>query len=61
MMSTPPSVSFVVTTATHSRIRPAVRFYVDADSLLELWDELVVPPPVREAWASWIEEHRRPA
>jgi hypothetical protein len=38
-----------------------VRFYVDADCLLELWDELVLPPAVREAWASWIQEHRRPA
>jgi hypothetical protein len=38
-----------------------VRFYIDAGSLLELWDELVLPTPVRQAWASWIEEHRRPA
>ena len=36
-----------------------VRFYVDGDHLLELWDELVLPPPVREAWAPWIEDHRR--
>jgi len=35
-----------------------VRFYVDAESLLELWDELVLPPAVRQAWAPWIEEHR---
>ena len=34
-----------------------VRFYVAADSLLELWNELVLPPAVREAWAPWIEEH----
>ena len=31
-----------------------VRFYVEADQLLELWDELVLPPAVREAWARWI-------
>lgn len=38
-----------------------VRFYVDADRLIELWDELVLPPPVRDAWAAWIEERRRAA
>jgi hypothetical protein len=31
-----------------------VRFYVDAEELLELWDELVLPPAVREAWKDWI-------
>jgi hypothetical protein len=36
-----------------------VRFYVDADHLLELWDELVLPPQVREAWMPWIEDRRR--
>src|SRR5438128_2614548 len=36
-----------------------VRFYIDAARLLELWGELVLPPPVREAWASWIEDRRR--
>ena len=35
-----------------------VRFYVDADRLLELWDELVLPPSVRQAWAGWIESRR---
>lgn len=35
-----------------------VRFFVDADRLLELWDELVLPPAVREAWAGWIERRR---
>src|SRR5579884_4314277 len=30
-----------------------VRFYVDEDHLLELWEELVLPPAVREAWAPW--------
>jgi hypothetical protein len=38
-----------------------VRFYVDADRLLELWDELALPPPVRQAWAGWIESRRRAA
>jgi hypothetical protein len=36
-----------------------VRLYVEADQLLELWDELVLPPPVRRAWTGWIERHRR--
>jgi hypothetical protein len=36
-----------------------VRFYVDADHLLELWDDLVLPPPVRRAWAEWVERYRR--
>ena len=34
-----------------------VRFYIDADRLLELWHELVLPPAVREAWAGWIDGH----
>ena len=38
-----------------------VRFYVDAEQLLELWDELVLPPSVRQAWAAWVEGHRRAA
>ena len=38
-----------------------VRFYVDAERLLELWDELVLPPAVREAWTSWIERRRHAA
>ncbi len=36
-----------------------VRFYVDADQLRELWDELVLPPAVRGAWADWLQRHRR--
>lgn len=35
-----------------------VRFYIDADELLELWDELVLPPPVRRAWGDWIRRRR---
>ena len=38
-----------------------VRFYVDADQLLDLWDELVLPPAVRRAWTDWIERRRREA
>ena len=35
-----------------------VRFYVDPEELLELWDELVLPPAVRRAWRDWIVRHR---
>lgn len=35
-----------------------VRFYVDADHLLDLWDDLVLPSPVRRAWTDWVERHR---
>jgi hypothetical protein len=38
-----------------------VRYYVDADQLRELFEELVLPPPVRRAWADWLERHRRAA
>jgi hypothetical protein len=38
-----------------------VRRYVDADQLLELWDQLVLPPPVRRAWADWFRRHRHVA
>jgi hypothetical protein len=31
-----------------------VRFYVEAEQLLDLCDELVLPPAVREAWAARI-------
>ena len=31
-----------------------VRFYIEADELRELFDELVLPPPVRRAWAGWL-------
>ncbi len=36
-----------------------VRFYIDADQLRELWDELVLPPAVRRAWADWLQRHCR--
>jgi len=35
-----------------------VRFFVEANLLLELWDELVLPPAVRRAWADWVRRHR---
>lgn len=35
-----------------------VRFYIDIDLLLDLWDELVLPHAVSSAWAGWLREHR---
>jgi hypothetical protein len=36
-----------------------VRFYIDPDQLAEVFDELVLPTSVREAWAGWLDRHRR--
>jgi len=36
-----------------------VRHYIDIDELLCLWDELVLPPYVRRAWAEWFRRHGR--
>ena len=36
-----------------------VRFYIDPDQLRELFDDLVLPPPVRRAWADWLERNAR--
>jgi len=35
-----------------------VRLYVNPDDLLELWDEMVLPPTVRQAWAGWFWRQR---
>jgi hypothetical protein len=35
-----------------------IRLYIDVDDLLDLWDELVLPPPVRRAWSPWFRRHR---
>ena len=35
-----------------------VRLYIDVDLLLEVWDELFLPRPVRAAWAGWFARHR---
>ena len=39
-------------------IEDDVKFYIDADQLVELWDELVLPPSVRKAWEDWFRRHR---
>jgi hypothetical protein len=36
-----------------------VRFYIDPDELADILDDLVLPAPVREAWAGWQDRHRR--
>ena len=36
-----------------------VRYYVDPDQLSDLFDELVLPPPVRRAWSDWLLRRRR--
>ncbi len=35
-----------------------VRLYIDVGELVELFDELVLPPTVRRAWADWFLRHR---
>ncbi len=34
-----------------------VRFYVEIDKLLDLWNELILPLNVRKAWESWFSLH----
>jgi hypothetical protein len=36
-----------------------VRYYVRAEHLRELWDELILPPAVRQAWLAWFRRHPR--
>jgi hypothetical protein len=31
-----------------------VRFYVRLDQLIDVWDELVLPPNVRRTWEQWL-------
>jgi hypothetical protein len=38
-------------------IEDDVRYYVDAEQLRELFDELVLPAAVRRAWAAWFRRH----
>ncbi|MGH8902797.1 MAG: hypothetical protein ACRDYA_14265 [Egibacteraceae bacterium] len=35
-----------------------MRYFVDVDELLDLWDELFLPRRVRLAWADWFRRHR---
>lgn len=36
-----------------------VRHFIDVDLLLNLWDELILPPAVSRAWIAWLAEHRQ--
>lgn len=38
-----------------------VRYYVEAEQLRELFDDLVLPPRVRRIWADWLRRHARAA
>ena len=35
-----------------------VRYLIDIDELIDLWDELVLPPAVSRAWIDWLARHR---
>ncbi|MEO7556369.1 MAG: hypothetical protein ABIV94_07165 [Acidimicrobiales bacterium] len=35
-----------------------VRWYVNPDALVDLWDEIVLPSHVRAAWAAWLHSQR---
>jgi hypothetical protein len=35
-----------------------VRCFIDVDGLIDLWDEVVLPRHVRQAWADWLRRHR---
>jgi hypothetical protein len=36
-----------------------IRHFIVVDHLIDLWDELVLPPYVRSAWAEWLGRRRR--
>lgn len=38
-----------------------VRWFIDVDELIDLWEELVLPPAVSRAWIDWLAEHRNVA
>jgi len=35
-----------------------IRRFIQADELVDLWDELILPRNVRRAWVDWLERHR---
>jgi hypothetical protein len=35
-----------------------IRYFIDVDDLIDVWDELVLPPAVSRAWIDWLAEHR---
>ena len=36
-----------------------IRRFIDVEELIALWDDLVLPPYVRRAWAAWFRRHGR--
>jgi hypothetical protein len=36
-----------------------VLHFIDPDKLVELFDELVLPPKVRETWEEWFKHHNK--
>lgn len=36
-----------------------IRYFIDVDDLIDVWDELVLPPAVSRAWIDWLAEHRQ--
>lgn len=35
-----------------------VRYFIDVDELIELWEDLVLPPAVSAAWIEWLARNR---
>lgn len=35
-----------------------VRYFIDVDELIDLWDDLVLPRAVSRAWIGWLARHR---
>lgn len=35
-----------------------VRYFIDVDEFIDLWNELVLPPAVSRAWIQWLALHR---
>lgn len=35
-----------------------VRYFIDVDALIDVWDELVLPPAVSRGWIDWLARHR---
>lgn len=35
-----------------------VRHFIDVDVLLDLWDDMILPPAVSRAWIAWLADHR---
>mgnify|MGYP007116842618 CR=1 FL=1 len=31
-----------------------IRFFIDIDNLVDLWDDLILPSHVRQAWTAWL-------